>query len=82
MSQRLGCLATETFKVLVFLINEKANKQSVIYVLTGVPVDKRVFSINFSRQISEIRNILSKNSDFNPKVDVCWFIFFFFMIVI
>ena len=28
-------LATETFKVLVFLMNKKANKQSVIYALTG-----------------------------------------------
>ena len=35
MSQRLGCLATETFKVLVFLMYKKANKQSVIYAITA-----------------------------------------------
>ena len=35
MPQSLGCLETETFKALTFLMNKKANKQSVIYALTG-----------------------------------------------
>ena len=72
MSQRLGCLATEPFKCLVFLMNKKANKQSVIYAVTGLQKNDYFNKTgNFSRLISEIRNILSKNSNFNPKVGVC-----------
>ena len=53
-------------------MNKKANKKSVIYALTGFQKKTTIFNRkeNFSRQISEIRNILSKNIDFDPKVGI------------
>ena len=55
MSQRLGFLATEAFKVLVFLMNQKANKQSVICALTGfqkkrlISIKQKTFSVRFQK---------------------------------
>ena len=53
-------------------MNKKANKQSVIYALTGFQKKKKKKK-KHDYFHSEICNILSKNNDFNPKVGICWF---------
>ena len=69
----------ETFKVLVFLMNKKANEQSIIYALTGF--QKNIFSIKQKTFRIRFQKYAIFSAILTQKL-VYFDLIFFFMIVI